>query len=184
MKNSILRILALASMLCILLCACNSDGGETDTTIAKPVTTTPLTAVEQLTSREKEVFDALVKVATSNFSAPASVRVLEIGDYDKNTWMNKQGEEDGPHTVVVRLQGENSANTYYRICTVAGEDKSDYGQSQIFFGAMYGDSYLTYKADVGDCEKLWDSYELVEDDEYDIGRINKALAEYWEDMGF
>ena len=194
MKNSILRILALASMLCILLCACNSDGGETNTT---SVTTTPPTAREQLTSHESDVFEALIKMITADFFEPSAVRILELGEYTTSTFVfddDTKVDYDVPHTVVVRLQGENrvggTLNHYYRVCVVAGEGTSDTAKEQIRYYEEYGwgsEYILKYKADVGDYVNLGDTYELQESYrgvEYDIGRINKALAEYWEDMGF
>ncbi len=197
MKNAILYILALACMLSILLCVCNSDGGETDTTAA-PVTTTPPTAREQLTSHESDVFEALIKMITADFFEPSAVRILELGEY--NTSKSVIGDDgveydyDVPHTVVVRLQGENrvggTLNHYYRVCVVAGEGTTDEVKRRIREYEKYGswsEAILEYKADVGDYVNLGDTYELQESDkgvEYDIGRINKALAEYWEDMGF
>lgn len=180
--------LALALILCLGLCACGGTVPEADTAAS---TTAPvqLTAKEQLTEKELALFDALVKMVTRDFYEPSAIRVLEVGDLDERTkWADNADAKDmlyGPDSVVVRLQGENrvggTLNNYYRVCITAAENMSEFAQSSI-----KGNTLFRYKGEVGDYVEL-ENYEGIEEDAsdmFDIGRINKALKEYWEDMGF
>lgn len=187
--------LALALILCLGLCACGGTAPEADTAAS---TTAPvqLTAKEQLTEKELALFDALVKMVTSDFYEPSAIRVLEVGDLDERTkWADDADLKDmlyGPDSVVVRLQGENrvggTLNNYYRVCITAAENMSESAQSSIKNNTYLGfmDAVLRHKGEVGDYVEL-ENYEGIEEDAsdmFDIGRINKALKEYWEDMGF
>lgn len=175
------RIIALfmALVMCLTLCACGANNEAT-------------TARELLTEKERSLFDALIKMTTENFYEPAAIRILEVGDYEENTANKEDSILYGPDTVVVRLQGENrmggTINHYYLVCITAAENMTDAGQSMIELRTLLGDmeQLLDYKGDVGDYAELADSYKLEASaaELFNIGNINKALAEYWEEIGF
>ncbi len=188
MKKTLALLLAL--VMCLSLVAC---GGKADSEANAEQNATPQSAIEQLTENERNLFDALVKMATDDFYNPPSVRVLEIGDLNEKV---KWGEEYpglyGPDTVVVRLQADNRAggtlNHYYRVCIVAAENMDENAQTLVKSYSILGDweRVLDFKGEVGDYVELKDNYSFEKSatDMFNIGNINKALAEYWEDMGF
>ena len=105
-------------------------------------------------------------------------------------------------------------NHYYKVCIKGYEKTGELNQEMIdalekqieiseslvaindFLDESTSDDYeklmetkselMEYKADVGDYVDLGDDYEVKEDasDTFDIGKINKALKEYWENLGF
>ena len=189
MKKALFLILAL--VLCISLCAC---GGGSD--VPPETTTKPLTAREQLTDFEAKFFKILIDMTKESFYEPSAVRVLEVCDYNENTkYENDTSYYDsmyGPDTIVVRLQGENKAggtlNHFYLICLKSAENKSEYAQSMISLDIYFGDKEgrMRYKATEGEYVELSDYYSPKKDasDLISVARINKALKEYWEEMGF
>lgn len=175
MKKIVCLMMTLA--LCVLLCACGSTTTDTPTTMT--VVTEPPTAIERLSKNERKVFDALIELTTTYFYKPSAVRVLEIGDYEKSY---KDAE-----TVVVCLQGENQVggtlNRYYVICVDDGGNSAD--------DIIYNDGagvFFPVNAKVGSASDLGTTHTFKDSnaDEYDLdaGNINKALIEYWKDMGF
>ena len=199
MKKALSLILAL--VLCLSLCACgggNSTGNNTEpntepnTELSTEQSTTPLSARDQLTELESRLFDALVKMVTDDFYEPSAVRVLEIGDFEERTKWDETSLLFGPDTVVVRLQGENrvggTLNHYYRVCVTAAENMAETAHQSIKTYSLLGDrnSVLDYKGEVGDYAELSDYYSFEESatDIFNIAHINKALNEYWEEMGF
>lgn len=184
-KNNLIPV-----ALCLFLLAGCTSGGDDKTTEPLPTETVeesiaPLSAQEQLTEEERGLFESLVKMTTADFYEPAAIRVLEIGDYTKYTEYDENTVRYGPDVVVVRLQGENRAggtlNKYYLVC--AAEAINDVGDQNLYviFGTSIG---VTGK--LGDYVELSKNYTIEKDatDVFNIGRINKALKEYWEDMGF
>ena len=151
-----------------------------------------MSARDQLTDLESRLFDALVKMVTDDFYEPSAVRVLEIGDFEERTKWDETSLIFGPDTVVVRLQGENrvggTLNHYYRVCVTAAENMTEVAQQSIKTYSLLGDRnrVLDYKGEVGDYAELSDYYSFEESttDIFNIARINKALNEYWEEMGF
>ena len=191
MKKALSLILAL--VLCLSLCACNDNAVvNNDTNPVSEPNTAPLSARDQLTELESRLLDALVKMATDDFYEPSAVRVLEIGDFDERTKWDETSLLFGPDTVVVRLQGENrvggTINHYYRVCITAAENMHETAQSSITLYSRLGDrdEVLNYKGEVGDYANLGDSHSFDESatDIFNIGRINRALKEYWEELGF
>ena len=181
MKKALSLILAL--VMCLSLFACGGDNDTADNT-------EPLSAIDQLTKVERHLFDALVKMITKDFFEPSAIRVLEVGDYiNRNQW-GEYSTLYGPDTVVVRLQGENrvggTLNHYYIVCIRAGERPDSQRSIDSWAGDIETLLSLGYKGEVGDYAELSDNYSFKEDaaDIFNIGRINKALKEYWEDMGF
>lgn len=179
MKKIVSLILAL--VLCLSLSAC---GGGT--------TTEPLTAREQLTDLEEKLFNHILAITKKYSVEPSSVRVLEVCDYHERSKYEATADESGPDTVVVCLQGENkvggTVNDYVKICIKAGENKSEWGQIVIDLQSGSGgdkEILMNYKAKEGEFVIL-DSYKPKTDssDLFNVGRINKALKEYWEEMGF
>ena len=155
-----------------------------------------LSAIEQLSEKENLIFEALKKVTVDSFYEPSAVKVLEVGDWK---------DAFGPSSVIARLQGENkvggTVNHYYKICVIAGEDTTSIGQTiisgkeaLISVNASYGNeqkciedtiTLMDYKANVGEFVEIGDDYTITKTDEtISAGNINKALAEYWEEMGF
>lgn len=191
MKKTISLLLAL--VLCLSLCACGENSSaNNDSSSVSENSTAPLSARDQLTDLESRLFDALVKMVTDDFYEPSAVRVLEIGDFEERTKWDETSLIFGPDTVVVRLQGENrvggTLNHYYRVCVTAAENMTEVAQQSIKTYSLLGDRnrVLDYKGEVGDYAELSDYYSFEESttDIFNIARINKALNEYWEEMGF
>ena len=191
MKKALSLILAL--VLCLSLCACGENSSaNNDSSSVSENSTAPLSARDQLTDLESRLFDALVKMVTDDFYEPSAVRVLEIGDFEERTKWDETSLIFGPDTVVVRLQGENrvggTLNHYYRVCVTAAENMTEVAQQSIKTYSLLGDRnrVLDYKGEVGDYAELSDYYSFEESttDIFNIARINKALNEYWEEMGF
>lgn len=191
MKKAVSLILAL--VMCLSLCACGENSSANNDYSSVPENSTaPLSARDQLTDLESRLFDALVKMVTDDFYEPSAVRVLEIGDFEERTKWDETSLIFGPDTVVVRLQGENrvggTLNHYYRVCVTAAENMTEVAQQSIKTYSLLGDRnrVLDYKGEVGDYAELSDYYSFEESttDIFNIARINKALNEYWEEMGF
>lgn len=191
MKKAVSLILAL--VMCLSLCACGENSSaNNDSSSVSENSTAPLSARDQLTDLESRLFDALVKMVTDDFYEPSAVRVLEIGDFEERTKWDETSLIFGPDTVVVRLQGENrvggTLNHYYRVCVTAAENMTEVAQQSIKTYSLLGDRnrVLDYKGEVGDYAELSDYYSFEESttDIFNIARINKALNEYWEEMGF
>ena len=179
MKKTLSLLLAL--VMCLSLCACGGDNDNKDNSST--------TAQEQLTDLEKTLFNNLISITSEVFYEPAAVRVLEVRNYEEYSGTNL------PATVVVRLQGENKAggtlNHYYLICIKSGE-ASDADKVLNTWASLYGvsdprykEAKLKNKANEGEYMQLDDDYKASIDcsDTFNIGRINKALKEHWEEMG-
>ena len=195
--------LILALVLCLSLCACGSDQSQTSDA--------NLTAREQLSAKEEALFSAIISFVSNDFNAPAEVRLLEVGDYEENSAGNGENP-DWADFVVVRLQGENklggTLNNHYLVCvndtkcwnkadnkpmefTTAWSDnwreKYEVTGSKEHWEEMIGCLLVSMRSGgvIGDYAELLD-YSISADasDIFDVGKINKALAEYWEDMGF
>lgn len=178
MKKLIALLVTL--VLCLSICACGTQSPS---------------AIEQLTEKEHGLFEALIKLTTEDFYEPSAVRVLELGDFREKT-----SYDLGPDTVVVRLQGENrvggTLNHYYLVCTAAGEDPDqdsiELTERILEYEKAVGMEYLesakmllSMKGEVGDYVELSDDYSFEKlTNVFDIGRVNNALAEYWEEKGF
>lgn len=156
------------------------------------------TAKEQLSELETELFEAIIKMTTDSFYEPAAARVLNVGDYQ--SWAQHDADSyfyGCPDLVVVQMQGKNrlggTLSIFCLLCIKDGECVSqsakedlDRYESLYEFDHDYKEILMTYKAVVGDNYELDDDYEIKKDasDLFDIGKINKALKEYWEEKGF
>lgn len=182
MKKWMAILLTLA--ICLGLAAC----GEEPVATTEP--TEPPTAREQLSAEEERLFSALITVTTEDFFEPSAVRVLEVCDYSNTA--------SRPELITVRLQGENrvggTVNHYYRVCLTGQEEFSEDMQDQMliwsFDWLFNGDTYahlkhMEYKAETGEYEIYGDNYTTEKEaKEFDVKKINRALKEYWDEMGF
>ncbi len=108
----------------------------------------------------------------------------------------------GPDSIVAKVQGQNkvggSLNHYYDIIIVSGENMDedsqsliDYYETLVRLSDVTTDpdacvkSLVSLKGHVDDYYRLSDSYK-IEDiaDEFNVGKINNALNEYWTEKGF
>ena len=157
------------------------------------------TARKQLNKQEEQLVTALIKITTADFYEPSKIRVLEIGTYENRTRFEGDPdhvEEYGPDTVVVRLQGENrvggTLNHLYLLVLVGAENKSEKAQERLEkleqLGPGYENNIMTLRGEVGDYVQIADSNKLKDkehaEEVFNIGKVNKALAEYWEERGF
>ncbi len=187
------RLIVLLLVTAISLAACSGIGNkqttETDTnnttteyapTTEAYVPTTEARAVDQLNSRQKGVFDAVIKMTKADFYNPSKIRILEIGD-SENVSLARAGEDYTKAKVllyiVVRLQGENRAggtlNHYYKIV---------YGEAELpNLGRVSGSDRLGEYKELPDAYKI--SEELSSSSEWDLAPINKAIKEYWQELG-
>lgn len=197
--------LLLAFVMCFSLCACGNDNSQENITENEE-----LTAREKLTEKEEALFSALISFVAEDFNAPSEVRLLEVGDYEENSTGDSENS-DWADFVVVRLQGQNklggTLNNHYLVCvndtkcwnkadnkpmefTTAWSDnwreKYEATGSKEHWEEMIGCLLVSMRSGgvIGDYAELLD-YSITTDasDIFDVGKINKALAEYWEDMG-
>lgn len=212
MKKYLLFLLLIGTLMCSA-CSENTVHTSVATTVAEntlqPETITvpettfshETTAIEALSEDDKLLFDALIKMTVDHFYEPSKIRILEIGDHSDGTIYKKDDLNYGPCTVVVRLQGENviggTVNHYYKVCII-GAEVGDANKERVdTLKYLYGnDAYaelLDYEGSPGDYAQLDDDYEFLHIKYnisntaslfFNIGNINRALKEYWEDLGF
>ena len=151
---------------------------------------TPKRAVELLNEKEKELFEAIL-IMSDDFVSPSDLRILKIGDYKKRADKNK-----GNDVVVLKVQGKNDAGgtqtEYYVLVIKPGSAEEDplikdgsYTRkewAQMLWGQKsYVNAYIYREGKAGDYYAL-ENYEIEEEaTELDVGRINNALTEYWEE---
>ena len=179
MKKTLSLLLAL--VMCLSLCACGANEEQ-------------LTAQEQLTELENKLFNCLITITSKDFIEPHTIRVTEICDYKVRTTYDENDYRSGPDTIVVRLMAKKasgeSTNFYYLICIEAGEKKTSDAQAwiELYSDPRWGDKEkkMEYKAVKNEYTNLGVSYSPETDasDLFDIARINSAIKEHWEQMGF
>ncbi len=201
--------LLLVLSMAFALCAC---GSEADSSV---VPEPEKTSIEQLSEKERLLYDAVLDIVSDRFKEPSATRILEIGDCIDNS--QKTGDDFGTETVVVRFQGTDSengtVNGYYLICTVAAdnsENNSMYeihklryesAQLDVLLAKAKGTSVsqktvdtmtkeasimMQYKAEYKEFLCLGSDYTFTNSPAsgYDIGKINSALKEHWDELGF
>ncbi|MBQ8746388.1 MAG: hypothetical protein IJZ08_00790 [Clostridia bacterium] len=188
MKKLLILTLTLT---CLLFCSC---GGNEPSEPAPETNPPETTAVEALNTREKQLFDALIKIITSDFYAPTEVRVLEIGDETYRAHRTDAGK--GTDTITVRLQGENRAggktDEFLCICIVGGtphesrkaqveKDRERYGLYMVIKDEADAGEYYSYSSI--DYYKFFEPEIITHSTECSVANINRALAAYWADMG-
>jgi hypothetical protein len=191
MKRTIAVLLTLLLVLSLTAC-----GGGNQTAPATPEPT-PQSAKDVLNENERLLFDAIIKFTSSEFHNPSSARVLEIGDYQDNTKYDKKSENYGTAIVVVRLQGDNQAggtiNCNYVVCIRAAEpeNKASQARYELAISPLFPSDdkkieKLRIKAEFAEFELLSDDYKIDKDASgiFSVSSINKAIKEYWDDMGF
>lgn len=167
----------------------------------------------ELTEREQRLLDALITMTKEDFYEPSKVRILEIPVYDgdgvfkhdpdpsRDYYASGSDEKTTANEyAVVRLQGENKVggtlNHYYAICISERKLLTETSYSKDY----QTEDYCNYSLKKGEYINLGDDYKTIEtpigrDEEinwysddgskyFDIGKINKAFAAYWKDMGF
>ena len=194
-----LSAIILSAAIALSVCACGggaktAEATKSETEVEKEEQTAEATVYDQLSELDKELFDALIIMTTEDFYKPAAARILEIGDYEDRTKWEKEGTDSplyGPDTVVVRLQGENqaggTANHYYMVCIKAAENTREGTKDYISACRTLGDikSKLMVSGEIGEYAELEDDYSIKSSsNKFDIKNINKAIKEYWEEMGF
>lgn len=188
MKNLI--IILLVAVLCLSVCSCNGSNENEPAVTTTTTVVDPPAAIDLLNDEELLLFDFLIELTSNDFFEPSAVRVLEVGDYEERSHFKGTSYEDvlyGPDTIVVRLQGENlaggTANNHYVIALNTAENTTSYGKNQTKFD--YPLTVIYYKAEAGQYVQLGESYSIEEPAEnYNVGNINRAIAEYWSEMGF
>lgn len=149
----------------ILIFACLSGCGASTNVQEPPASpTTEPNAIEALDEDEKAVYAALLN-CISIFHSPADVRILEMGDFAT------EGPTKYPYrSVLLKLMGVTLAGgkttKYY--CLII-----DYDIWQELWGDMTNQIF--------EAEKIESIEEKWPDDR--IAKINKALAQHWEDLG-
>lgn len=192
----------LAVALIFSLCSCK--GANSTANDAKQTSTS---AKDLLNEDELQLFNALVQMTKKDFFNPSAVRVLEVGRSYLSGSYRYQNHEEEPKLVIVRLQAENKVggtlNNYYLVCVKAGEvpGKENEYKENAATAARYekfgdDDTYshlrilalsdmMKIKADFAEYADIGDKPTgFTELSDFDIGKINKALAEYWKDLGF
>lgn len=197
MKKTLSLILVL--VMCLSLCACSNESSQEE-----------LTAREQLSEKEEALFTAIISFVPEYFYAPADVKLLEVGDYEENS-SGETENANWADFVVVRLQGQNrlggTLNNHYLVCINDTKCWNKVKAEPFEFTTILSDNprkryeatgskdewkkmidmlllSMRYGGVVGDYAELLD-YSITTDasDIFNIGKINRALTEYWEDMG-
>ena len=190
MKKWMAILLTLA--ICLGLAACGEE----------PVATTEPTASKYSRFTEYDIYLAVIKMTEEDFYEPSAVRVMGVYDFDDRTsWEKYEDSNDeeerslyehnyGPALVTVRLQGENrvggTVNHYYRVSISDDINFSDYGWERYSDCIAQGNlvEAMNYFGLVGKYVDCGDDYKPEKYEDFDIGRINRLLKEYWDEMGF
>ena len=188
MKKAITILLALVMVLSLAACGGTKAPEPTPEPTSAPTPTKEPTPIEALSSKEKLLFNAIIKFTKEDFYEPSKIRVLDVGDYTSRT-----SSEYGPDTVIVQLQGQTSlgstATQYYIVVIKDGENKNmeEFQQHAYNAAVLSGDRYkaLQYKGKVGDYGEAPDYYSIEKSATatFNVGKINKAIAQYWDDLG-
>ena len=159
MRKSTIFLLGILIFACLSGCSARTNAQEPP---ASP--TTEPNAIEALDEDEKAVYAALLN-SISIFHSPADVRILEMGDFAS------EGPTDYPYRkVILKLSGVTlgggKTTEYY--CLII-----DYDNFQEMWGEMVNQLFEAEKTEA--IEEKWP------DDR--IAKMNKALAQHWEDLG-
>lgn len=204
MKKLILFLLTCATI--VSFCACSGKStGESDASInaasseTKVIAQTepaPASAKDELSEREKKIFDAVIRLATEEFYSPASVRLLEVGRPNQILFRRNEDLWAPPQVYAFRLQGENLVgggnNSWFAICTEGGEfkDKEEWVEkikNNTLPGAIREMKLMCISAKKGEYVQLKDDMDITKlwgSDSDTVKKINRAIKEYMEDMGF
>lgn len=109
------RLLSLLAAVLMLLCwalgvaGCSGNNPSKTNKNDEEGSDVPKTPVEELTEKERMLYDALLAMS-GDFNDPSAVRLLEVGDYKIYNSADYTGMGKGAfYGVAVKLQGENKA---------------------------------------------------------------------------
>lgn len=120
-----------------------------------------LSEYDKLTDFEKGIFDAFI-INVNDFYNPSEVRFLGFSWYD-----------DSIKVIRIKIQGTNKL----------GVTLTKWYQLQVYdytLSSSEGEIFYYYK---GDMTEMGDWWTIDTDSEVNVGRLNRALTEYWEDLG-
>lgn len=141
---------------------------------------------DKLSRSEKVIYDSLME-GIDDFYCPQEVRVLEcsgilLQDDDQNPYFI---DKDIAHCYInISAPTKAGATSNEVFCLVTDEN----GSSKYPRGSMwtYEDVYDSANSYGFDAEIVGFSksdYHVTPDDEIDVGKINNALKEHWEELG-
>lgn len=204
----------IAALLLTMIVPVSGCGSSGKSTTEQSVEATTQKSENELTEREQRLLNALINMTKEDFYEPSKVRILEIPVYDgsgvykndpdpsRDDYASSNNENpflNENEYAVVRLQGENKVggtlNHYYVICMSENNQSHEESFSKEYMTQAYcryslkngeyinlGDDYKTIESFTGTKKIDWNA---VDGSKYfEIGKINKAFAAYWKDMGF
>ncbi|MDD4070714.1 MAG: hypothetical protein PHF05_09765 [Candidatus Izemoplasmatales bacterium] len=115
---------------------------------------------DKLSTLEKGIFDAFI-MNVNDFYNPSEVRFLGFTTYFDST-----------KSIYVKIQGTNRL----------GGTLTKWYSLQVYDNTL-SDGDQIYYYDKGDMTETGDWWTIDTDSEVNVGRLNKALTEYWEDLG-
>ena len=181
-------ILAVALSACIFFCACSNKDKEIEalqaeiqqlkeaTPVPTPISTPEPSAYDLLNESEKELFDYLAD-AVIDFFNPSSVRVLKVAARTEVAAGLSDSFPDGEDCYIIQITGTNkiggTINKYFQV------NMMDY----VYIDGD-GNRIPMEKGSMLDVSLIYDILGInTESSVIDVGRINKALKERWENLG-
>ena len=149
-----IAIIFLGLFIIFLLGACGNASGENTTEEIE------LSEYDKLTDLEKGIFDAFI-MNVNDFYNPSEVRFLGFDSYFDST-----------KSIRIKIQGTNKL----------GGTLTKWYQLQVYDNTLSSGGQIYYY-DKGDMTETGDWWIIDTDSEVNVGRLNKALTEYWEDLG-
>lgn len=176
----------LAALMCFWGCGCDnslqSDQGISDIEQDE----TSKTPIEVLSQEEKEIFEALM-IASDKFYNPQSIKVFSVknlyGYIDATGQVNVEFDHYGPRCLI-EISADNkaggSAKKEYILWTSEWGNKED--EIHISFEPqLYHENGTIVEYNYLENQKMAEKERDFED--VDIGNINRALSQHWEDLG-
>lgn len=162
----------------------NSGAGASNSAAISDSADVSKTAIESLSSEEKQIFDALV-IAADNFYTPQSIKVLSVKNIFGSVLSDGTVYEDmyGPRCSI-EISAENKAGgstkkKYILWTSEMGDSKNEtvlIFAPQVYhkngtIAEYYDDKCRPYQGKERDFENV------------NIGNLNRALTQYWQDLG-
>ena len=148
--------------------------GSTDDSSAAPASSKEPTPVEQLSSDEKTVFDAIIK--NNSFYNQKDIRVLDCVKADGQIFLGIQGTNKMGGTVSKAYVIKNG-----EMSQIDDWDSIKDDESWKLAAALI--KYPSGKTSIGTIYDYADKVEVKHFPDDSVGKINKAIKYYWEEKG-
>lgn len=141
--------------------ACDNASDENPTVEDEnPTVEIEVSEYDKLSTLEKGIFDAFIMNA-NDFYNPSEVRFLGFTTYSDST-----------KSIYVKIQGTNRL----------GGTLTKWYSLQVYDNTL-SDGVNMYYYDKGDMSEVGDYFTINTASGVDVGKLNRALTEYWKDLG-